>query len=191
MIPDLPHLSNPTMPAAFKQPNNRDKSPLIDYARGGVALLDASHGLNVKNWVCEVSGKDVFISAPGVDHTRIEVLPGKIEWISMAFDQNMHYNLAYILENQGAFLYWYDATQNRYVTDSLGNIRTPILRMDDVRKYTDGDNDIILSYIRGRSLCVRVQRDRFGVEYVLANNAGSGLLQCGMNVGLRFQWSCA
>lgn len=191
MIPDLPNLSVPPMPAPLKEPYDRDKTPLTDYARGGIALLDASKGLNVKNWTCEASENGVYISSAGVSPMRVEVLPGEIIWISMCFDQNMHYNLAYMLEGTGTFLYWYDATRNQYVTDSIGDVNTPILRMDDVRRFTEGDNDIILSYMKGTTLCVRVQRDRFGVEYELARNAGRRIVKCGMNKGLRFQWNCA
>ena len=190
MIPDLPNLSTPALQAEFKQPHNRGKSPLVDYARGGVALLDASKGLNVKNWICEANEDGVFISSQGASPTRIETLPGRIEWISMAFDQNMHYNLAYVIRGAGSFLYWYNAAKNQYVTEPLGDVKTPILRMDDVRDEAINDCSMVLSYIKSSILCVRIQNDRFGVEYELANAAGKSIWQCGMNVGMRFQWSC-
>lgn len=190
MIPDLPNISDPVLMADFLRPYNRHKTNLTDYARGGVALLDASKGLDVKDWFCEANDNGVFLSASGSQMLKIETLPGKITWISLAFDQNMHYNLAYSLLGAGAFFYWYDAERQSYVTDSLGNIKTPIARMDDVRRYAIGSNDIVLSYIRGTSLCVRIQRDRYKQEYVLASNAGNSILQCGMNKVMRFQWNC-
>lgn len=190
MIPDLPNLSDPAMPADFLRPYNREKAAFVDYARGGVALLDPSRGLNVKDWTCYLQEGGCFISASDVPIFKVETIDSRADWISMAFDQNMHYNLAYKVPNEGAYLYWYDAAQNRYVTDSLGNVFTPILRMDDVRHDATGSNDLVLSYIRGNSLCVRIQRDRFGLEYVLATNAGSRIVQCGMNRKMRFQWNC-
>lgn len=190
MIPDIPNLSNPVMPDAFCIPYRQEKAPLVDYARGGVALLDASKGLNVKNWTCEANQDGVFISAPGVPLFKAETLPGEITWISLAFDHNMHYNLAYVLAGMGAFWYWYDAMQQRYVTDSLGSISTPVARMDDVRKYANMYNDIVLSYIRGSALCCRVQRDRYRIEYQLATNAGTTIRQCGMQENNRFAWVC-
>lgn len=189
MIPDIPHLSNPTMYAEFMQPYNTTKVPLKDYARGGVALLDGTNGLNVKNWSCEVTDGEVFVTAEGTPKTSVYQLDPAVSWVSLAFDGNMHFNLAYIVDNE-SFLYWYDADSRMYITTSLGNVITPFIRMDDVRLYIETSRDIILSYIRNKALCVRMQRDRFGVEYVLANNAGSRLLQCGMNVGRRFQWKC-
>lgn len=190
MIPDLPNLSSPTMAADFRQPYNREKQPLSDHARGGAALLDASSGLNVKNWFAEVNGGVCFLSTEGVAPFAIESFPSEISWISLAFDQNMHYSLAYTIGSQ-SYLYWYDAEAQKYVTDTLGAVASPFVRMDDVRDYVEGMNDIILSYIRGGALCVRMQRDRYKREYVLATRAGNRILQCGMNVKLRFQWNCA
>lgn len=190
--PDKPlQLSNPALIDEFLIPYRQEKQALIDYARGGVALLDASKGLNVKNWVCELQDDDVYISSSSVPAFKVETITGVPEWISFCFDQNMHYNLAYILPNSGAFLYWYDANQQAYVTTSLGSVHTPFIRMDDVRRHPSFWNDIILSYIKGNALCVRLQRDRFSVEYMLASSAGNSIVQCGMNKSLRFQWHCA
>lgn len=189
MIPDLPNLSNPVMSADFVSPHNGNKTPLVDYARGGEALLDASRGLDVKDWKCELVDSGVYISAYGVPAYRIETIADNPRWISFAFDQNMHYNLTYTT-GVGSFLYWYDALQGEYVTDALGNVSTPFLRMDDVTKPAFADCELVLSYIKGGVLCVRVQRDRFGVEYTLATSAGSSIQQCGMNKKRRFQWMC-
>ena len=187
-MPDVPNLSAPPMPADFLAPHNRTKAALVDYARGGVALLDSSQGLNVKTWTCEARGDGVFLSAPAVAEFRIETIPENPLWVSIAFDQNMHYHVAYILEELGAFFYYYDATGERYNVLELGEVITPIIRMDDVRKEALADCELILSYIRENKLCIRLQRDRFGVEYVIADGVGEAILQCGMNIMRRFQW---
>ena len=189
MIPDLPNVSDPAMTAELLQPYNRVKVPLKDYARGGMALLDSSRGLNQKNWACEVQNGEVFLSADGVAATSVYDVDPDTSWISLAFDQNMHFNLAYVVGRVG-YLYWYDAASQRYVTTNLGSVVTPFIRLDDVRLYMEGYSDIILSYIVNEALCVRVQRDRFSVEYVLARNAGTKIEQCGMNRVNRFQWNC-
>lgn len=189
--PDKPLLlSNPALIDEFLAPYQHEKRPLLDYARGGVDLLDASKGLNVKNWTCELQDGSVYISSPGVPLFKIETILGEPEWISFCFDQNMHYNLAYVLPGSGAFLYWYDANVQGYVTYPLGSVSTPILRMDDVRMYPSFWNDMILSYISGGALCCRLQRDRFSTEYMLAADAGNTIMQCGMHKSLRFQWLC-
>ena len=189
MIPDLPNLSNPAMPAELRRPYNRKKQPLTDYARGGIALLDASKGLDVRDWFVEINEKTCFLSPDGGDAIAIETFDIEPSWVSLAFDQNMHYNLVYTIK-ANSYLHWYDTERQSYVTDMIGTVNTPFIRMDDVRHFTEGTNDIILSYIVGSALCVRVQRDRFKTEYVLAHGAGSKILQCGMNRKLRFQWDC-
>ena len=153
-------------------------------------MLDASKGLNVKDWRCEVRDDGVFLSSASVPMFRIETIQGQPRWISFAFDQNMHYNLTYVLGNSSAFLYWYDAQLEQYITEALGDVKTPFLRMDDVIDLAFAERELVLSYMRGSSLCVRVQRDRFGVEYTLATGAGSSIQQCGMNKKRRFQWMC-
>lgn len=190
--PDVPlALSDPTVEADFMQPYDKPKSALTDWARGGVALLDANSGLNVKNWFCEAQENGgVYLSSAGAQPFKIETLVGKPTWISFCFDQNMHYNIAYIV-NSHSFFYWYDANQQGYTTTDIGAVNTPFCRLDDVRRHPSFWNDIVLSYIRGAALCARLQRDRFSIEYVLAENAGSRIIQCGMNKKLRFQWHCA
>lgn len=188
MIPDFPNLSVPPVAAQFIAPNHRTKAALVDYARGGVALLDASQGLNVKTWTCEARGDGVFLSAPAVAEFRIETIPENPLWVSLAFDQNMHYHVTYILEELGAFFYYYDAAGELYNVLALGDVKTPIIRMDDVIRPALGDCELVLSYIRENMLCVRLQRDRFAIEYVIAEGVGEAILQCGMNEKRRFQW---
>lgn len=190
MIPELPYLSDPTMVAPLKPPYNRLKLPLSDYARGGVALLDSSNGINVANWYIEVVDGVCLLSKEGESEVAIETLSEDVSWISLAFDQNMHYNLAYSIGKE-SYLLWYDAERQSYNTDHIGQVSTPFVRMDDVRDFMEGTNDVILSYIKGGALCVRMQRDRYKVEYVLAANAGTIITKCGMNMGLRFQWNCS
>lgn len=190
--PNIPlELTETAVAADIMVPYNRVKTPLADYARGGVALLDASRGLNVKNWVCEVQNGGVFLSADNVQPFRIETIRGEPTWISFAFDQNMHYNLAYKLEDGEAYHYWYDVDSRQYITMALGKVNTPFLRLDDVRIYPSFHNDILLSYIKERTLYARLQRDRYAVEYKLAEDVGQRISRCGMNMRLRFQWECA
>lgn len=187
MIPDLPNLSDWTVYGRFVQPYNRLKMPLEDYARGGVQLNDSSQGLDVKNWRIELKNGVCKISAAGSPDFIVTNVPEQATWVSLGFDQNMHHNVAYIFNGTGYF-YWYDAASNSYVTSNFGNIRCPIVRMDDVRDISVSTNDLVLSYIKDGSLCVRIQRDRFGTEYVLARNVGNRLFQAGLNTQLRFQW---
>lgn len=190
MLPEVPYVSVPPMPAEFIAPHNRVKTPLVDYARGGVKLLDSSQGLNVKTWTCEARGDGVFLNAPGVAEFRIETIPENPLWVSLAFDQNMHYHVTYILEETGAHFYMYNAEGEKYDVLDLGDVQTPIIRIDDVNYDALGVCELVLSYIRKGNLCVRLQRDRFGAEYIIERGVGAAIIQCGMNKRRRFQWDC-
>lgn len=187
MIPDLPNLATVTLPGRFKQPFRFKKEPFCDYARGGVELLDASQGLDVKDWRIDFEDGVATITSEGSPDFVVPDLPINLSWISFAFDQNMHYNVTYTVANK-SYLYWYDAVAQGYVTTELDDVKTPFLRMDDVRNGIEGTNDLILSYLKKGDLYIRLQSDRFGVEYLLEKHAGNKFLQCGMTEQLRFQW---
>lgn len=188
MIPDFPHILDEPI-CNFLVPNDKPKSPLIDYARGGIGISDASKGMDIQNWRCEVKNNKIYLSSPNTPEQEIEAgITVEIKWVSLAFDQNMHYIVAYALENKEAYLSYYDATINEYVQLSLGKAITPMVRMDDVRLFNDSTRYVVLSYIKNRNLCVRLQSDKYAKEYVLAENAGIRLRQCGMTYESRFQW---
>ncbi len=187
MIPDLPNLADVTLPGRFKAPYTFKKEPFCDYARGGVALLDASQGLDVKDWRIDFENGVATITSEGSPDFIVPDLPIDLSWISFAFDQNMHYNVTYTVANK-SYLYWYDAAAQGYVTTELDDVKTPFLRMDDVRSGIEGTKDLILSYLKKGDLYIRLQSDRFAVEYLLEKHAGNKFLQCGMTEQLRFQW---
>ena len=204
MLPDLPKLTSTpleviskdaletlsTEPIAqeIRSPYNTDKVPLIDFARGGTDILDAHKGLDIKDWKCELKTDGIHITAKGSKETVIPNTFGDIEFLSFCFDQNMHYNFAYILKNKKAYLYWYDAVVEKYNTLELGKVNTPIVRMDDIRKELSPQSSIILSYIKDNNLYGRVQSDRFRVIYLLKEDVGIAIKKFGMNKGMRLQW---
>ncbi len=110
--------------------------------------------------------------------------------ISFSFDVNMQPVVAFVASGQ-SYLNWYDSSVNDYITTSLGaDITTPRVALDDKRYVaTNGYqlSDVILAYIRAGNLYYRQQRDRYGVERLLATNI-KPLIRIGFNRGLRFQW---
>lgn len=190
MIPLLPEtLDGPV--ADFRAPYNSIKKPLVDHHRGGVALNDASKGLDIQNWKIEVRENKVYLSGDNVAEIEIPMdIPtgNTIEWISLAFDQNMHYVIAYTLDNDDSYLYYFNLATNTNSSLSLGKINTPIVRMDDVRFINSADNDIILSYVKDGKLACRIQKDKYEIEYLLSDNVSANLLQCGISTESRFQW---
>lgn len=183
-------LSSIDLPAALLSPDDMAGAPLIDYERGGVALNDASQGLQVRQWRCTVDGANVNLQADEEAPTTIFSQPG-IENISFTFDQLMRPAFAYTVGST-VYLRWYDSVPAAYVTTNYGTtIRDPRLCLDDKRATQYAlSSDIIFAYLKGDSLCYRQQRDRFLTEYVLEVGLGAGirLRNVGMTRGLRLQF---
>lgn len=196
MLPDFSGISSAAH-AEFLAPHDVAKLALQDFARGGAAIGDASAGMNIKTWELECinhgycAPSEVYISAPDVERFLVPELTGNITSISFCFDQNMFTCFVYTLGYRFSFLYWYNTATRDYETLALGEgLRTPILRMDDIQDDAMSSREVILSYIKGDSLCVRLQRDRYAQEYTLALGGYHFIRRCGMNAARRFQWAC-
>ena len=50
----IPTISNPAVPSEIIAPYNREREPLVDYARGGANLYSAESGMNVQDWTAFV-----------------------------------------------------------------------------------------------------------------------------------------
>lgn len=187
MLPDHV-LSTENVPAQFRFPRNIPRRPLIAYEYGGVALNDPSQGLRAKVWKGEYIDGEIVVSADGVPPVSVLTMANVADF-DFTFDQNMRIAIAYELVGGGSRFYWYDATIPGFTTLVLpdGTV-TPRCAIDDNRDYQYGASDIILAYIRAGTLYFREQRDRYAVEYKLLEQAGSALIQIGMNRLWRFQF---
>ena len=187
MLPDNV-LSTVAVPSTFEPPRNRFKEDLLDYELGGVALNDATQGLRVKVWRGQYIDGAIVLDAPGVVPTEVFVA-ADISEFQFTFDQNMQPFVTYIQDGQARYR-WYDATIPDFVIHDLpvGAI-TPRCALDDKRRTQGAVSDIILAYALADTLYMRVQRDRYGTDYVLAAAlAGAELEQVGMNNLGRFQF---
>lgn len=199
MIPDN-ELSSSAVISGFSFPVKEPGDELVDWELAGVYLNDPSQGLAVKLWRVDAvrnndSGLiDVVLTAPG------EVEPGvpsvvlfsgaDITEVALTFDQNMNPFVAY-QQGADAKLYWYDPTVPGMTHTTLpAGIRTMRCTLDDKRGVATSGSDIVLSYVRAGNLCVRYQRERFTVEYVLRAGVGADaqLVSMAMNNGARLQW---
>jgi hypothetical protein len=191
MMP-LDRLSTEPTPAAYKSPDSIDRpNKLTDYELGGIALQDPSAGLEYQKWTAradKITG-DVFLRAEEVPEALLFTAPGVTD-LSLAFDQNMRPFIAYV-QNGRAKYRWYNTVlgANEIVELDVAD-RTPKCCMDDKRPWPvgQGDNDIILAYLRDGALYYRQQRDRFEVERLLKVDAGTRLIKVGMNVDRRLQF---
>lgn len=184
MLPDN-SLSTLTDEANFLVP---DSSPLLDFELGGVALNDTSQGLRFQTWSCIYEDGVVKAVSEVGDKFDIITVSGLTE-LSIAFDQNMRPTLVYVA-NETAYLYWFDTLIDNQTTTELGfGVTAPKISLDDSRPNQTVSSDIILAYIRDGSLCMRVQRDRYGVEYKLTPvESTTKLAQIGMSDVNRFQF---
>lgn len=192
MMP-LDRLSTTPVYAPYLFPDATDPPDrLTDYELGGVALSDASLGLQVQRWICRADNDTgvVYLGAETVPETVLFTAEGITE-LSLAFDQNMRPFVAFTQLGQAKYR-WYDTVlgANR-ITELDPEDRTPKCCMDDKRAWqvSQGANDIILAYLRGDSLYYRQQRERYEVERLLATGLeGKRLLKVGMNEAMRLQF---
>ncbi len=186
MIPDG-ELSTRPIPGNITGGRSQTVDPVEDFETGGVALDDGTQGLLVRVWRAYIENDEIYIDAAGI--APIQAYAGsEISEVSLAFDQNMRYALA-IVEGGTAKLNWYDTTILSRTTLVFENAITPRICMDDKRELATGENDIILAYVKSSKLYCRLQRDRFTVEYLLADlPASAHLIRFGLSDKLRLQF---
>lgn len=182
-------LSTQPHPGPFAEPVNKRREPLIDYEMGGVALDDPGQGLRVKLWTLRCIGGAVSVESEGIEPVTLFTRSGSVTEVSFAFDQNMRPQVAFV-EDDLAWLWWFDTLANDYRFTSYPGIVSPRLALDEKRPRLLAIGDVIFTYIKDGALCYRQQRDRYAVEYVLKTGlqAGLRLVAVGRNVGGRLQW---
>lgn len=192
MMP-LNRLSTTPVPATYLAPDTLElPNRLTDFELGGIALSDASQGLQVQRWTCRADPDTgvVYLGAELVPETVLFTAEGITE-LSLAFDQNMRPFVAFTQLGQAKYR-WYDTVlgANR-ITELDPSDRTPKCCMDDKRPWqvSQGSNDIILAYLRADSMYFRQQRERYEVERLLATGLeGKKLIKVGMSAAMRLQF---
>ena len=180
-------LSSTPVPAAFLSPRDFIPNELEDWDNGPIALSDPTYGLFARKWKGRYEDGNVIYSATGVADQVIYTAAGITE-LSITFDQNGNPCFAYV-QDGAAKMRWYDSQAGDYAIFSLAaDAITPKVALDDKRKNHTSQSDIILAYIRSGGLYMRMQRDRFGVEYTLNANVGGKLRRIGMSINYRMQF---
>jgi len=169
--------------------------PLSWKITGARGLQDPTYGLQYQDWV-GVATRDER------NNTKIKLTPEKegeeievileefpLSQFSFAFDQNMFLNISWVACGVAKFRWWDTGTQ-QYVIETLPSNTTSVLSMiDDNRQFNIGGSDVIVTYLKGEDLCMRMQRDRYEVEYTLATGLVSKkLVNMGLTEALRFQF---
>lgn len=165
----------------------------IDFHSGGVALNDASMGMEYQVWQAEIktdpqsTAQWIEVSAP--NSPPITVHSGHdITEVSLSFDLNMQLALAWVEAGQ-AYLMWFDNTVPGIVTTTLAaDVANPRIINDELRPAFSAGSDIILAYLRGGALYYRQQRDRYQTERLLDAGPWTDLIRIGMNSKNRLQF---
>jgi len=179
-------------------PDDRETFALLDYEQGGIGLNDPSQGLNIIPWTLRYfpATGDMVIESETTAPTILFTRSGITE-ISLAWDQNMNPFVAFV-ENGDAKFWWYDSEIATTVFTNLpANSLTPRCCLDDKRQSLTGDSDIILCYVLNGDLKMRMQRDRYEVQYTLQSpflhpqfDLPAVIKKVGMNKKNRLQWLC-
>lgn len=173
-------------------PDDQRSSGAEDYEEGGIAIQDSSAGSMGWRWHCYADSQNILVQRDGSAPVALFSNPGIVE-LAFAFDQNMRPNVAYSLANDRVYLRWFDSQAQQYATTDLGPAKYPRMSLDDKRASQASNSDVILAYLRDGSLYYRLQRDRYGTEYMAATGLASTvrLRNIGLGKNLRFQFELA
>lgn len=194
MLPDNT-LSDIPVRASFLYPDRFQLGSLTeDYEMGGIAIQDPSEGLQYQPWFGYWRQEDSAVCVrPAIDgeDTVLFTEPDLFE-MSFTFDQNMRWVCA-TQRTDGSFRFrWYDSAVADYVVTEVEGVTAFHCALDDKRAVStlSNTNDILVTYIKDRNLYVRVQRERYEIEHLLANTLPKNLRisNFGMNERYRVQW---
>ena len=168
-----------------------DRFPITDileYEEGPIHLQDITQGLQYHIWRIRVVGDDVYVTSPTTPETKLFNNP-RITQVSLTFDQNARYVVAYILDNTDLWLYWYDPTLQRFAHTFIeSGVRDVRITMPDKRAFQIDSSDIGMFYTKGDVLYARWQIDRYGVKQELQRGIAGRLMRVGMNKHYRLQF---
>lgn len=182
-------LSSSPVPSAFIGARALASFEKVDYEEGPIAIQDVSQGLQAQRWRMRLIEGDFWLGAPNVPEFIAYTAPLSSE-VSFTFDQLGRLVLAYVQAGQPK-LYWFDSSAPGFVvTDLPIDAITPRVILDDKRFTQVQISDVILQYVRGGRLKMRMQRDRFLIEYDLSEGPWTAISKLGFNRGLRLQTLC-
>lgn len=186
MFPDNVLSTHPRT-GPLKPPKDEAFNPRMSRHRGGTAIGDSSLGLDVRTWTLQIDGDNMLLSNTTMAPTVVLTVEG-VKECSLAFDQNMRIAIAYQTDD-ASHIYFYNSLLASYDTLSISGAKYARALTDDVRRAPNVSNlnDVLFFYVLGTTLCMRVQRERFAIEYPLYDVANYRLEHVGMNDHLRVQ----
>jgi len=187
-------LSTVPVPSSYAGARSLSITKTVDYEDGGIGIQDVSQGLLYQRWRARLFRAGtvdsyVMLDAQNVAEFVELELPNMTE-VSFSFDQSMRPAIAFV-QNGIAKLWWYDSSVPGMTITEIGDgIITPRITYDD-KRYLGSNiysiSDLILGYVLDDNLYIRIQRDRFTVPYLLAENV-KPLIKIGFSRQLRVQF---
>jgi hypothetical protein len=188
MMPEN-RLSTKPVPRAFIGARALASHERVDYEEGPIAIQDVTQGLQAQRWRMRLIEGQFWLDAPAVPEFVAYTAIGASE-LSFTFDQQGRLVLAYVQDGQPK-LYWFDSSVPGFTIYAMPeDAITPKIILDDKRFTQSPNADIVLQYIRSGRLKMRMQRERFLVEYDLSEGPWTGIAKLGFNRGLRLQTLC-
>lgn len=188
MLPGEGRFSADPRRATYLEPDNLNGfGRLVDYERGGFGLNDTSRGLDFQNWRVswDSVSKDVNLTND-LGFARAMFKAPELTAIALSFDVNMTPYFAYTAAGF-TWLRWL-RSDGGYETMAIPGAQEPRLTLDDKRPEHNLTADVLMFYLRAGNLCMRVQREGFLVENIMATDViGTRLGRVGMTDALRLQ----
>lgn len=174
---------------AYLSPDNRQGySQRLDYERGGRAVGDASTGMDVQNWRAYYVRADFSVhlaDESGFDQVMFTSIG--LTQLALSFDFNMRPVIAYT-ESGVTWLRQFNTAGEQTSKLLIPAASQPRLCLDDKRVEFAAEADILLFYLRAGNICMRVQREGFLTEHIMAADVvGTRLGRVGMTTGWRVQ----
>lgn len=158
------------------------------FEQGGEAININTDDLNSRLWrYFYEDGKVKINRVDTSDVIALEELPGLTQ-LSLTFNQSLVPVFTYV-QNGTTFLKWFDTSDQTYKTTNFGStFRSPKVVLD-IKDKLSTVSDVLFFYMKNNTqLCVRYQRDRFSIEYVLKEMPAHVILRVGMNKLNRVQF---
>lgn len=182
-------LSTTPVRSDWVERQNQRSDPLIDWEMGGAVLNSPLPDRYTHNWRLWSDGTTVFINRDDLSDSQVIFSGAGITSVSLAFDQVMRPHVAYTEQGVAKFYHWDTLSSAFKVMTLAPDAKYPRCGSDDKRPFFIGRDDVLVAYMRGDSLCVRWQSDRYLIEEVKAPNTGKKMLvQLGMNNQNRMQF---
>ncbi|WGH49669.1 tail fiber protein [Alishewanella phage vB_AspM_Slicko01] len=194
-IPNSPNWSTLTNEKPYITPSF-PKPPLPSgvaaISLGGIELNNSQGRLDTRYWLVVVDGVDVKIAGAngngwGTPVTIFEE-PDIIVEISLTFDQTGRPLVFYKTSTDELRIFWYDSVLEDYTIKLITSGNSPITCFDFPQDAGLSFTDILLFYVRDNSLFMRVQRDRYNIEYDTGVNIeGIRIVSAGLRIDSRLQ----